>query len=61
MIELIYNFLGFCLVIILPMFITIGFTIMKNYYDEKKYKAGYYKGYNDGTIDALEVLINGKN
>ena len=39
--EIIFDFIGFCLVILLPMAITIGVLYIKDRYDNKKYMQGY--------------------
>ena len=50
--SIIFDFIGFGLVIMLPMAITIGFLYLKDRYDNKH----YMKGYEDAIDDVKDIL-----
>ena len=54
--TLVNDFLGFCLVIFIPMGITVLFLTLKDMYDSKHFKKGYEAGFRDATIRALKTL-----
>ena len=53
--ELILDFIGFGLVLLIPMALTIGFLYLKDRYDKRIYQ----KGFHDATMYALETFLKG--
>lgn len=53
--ELIFNFIGFGLVFLIPMALTVGLLYLKDRYDKRIYS----KGFHDATMYALETFLRG--
>ena len=54
--DLLLDFIGFGLVILVPMAITVGFLYLKDRYDKRIYE----KGFHDATMYALSVMFREK-